>query len=111
MEKLTCNQTIILLQISRGTLRQEEYIGTYLSDLRLLERLNYIIPEDNKDGFKLTQHGEDRIEFIKMCPPEDPNPMLVETIKLIRYFVDRVEAGTIRSKTIYNMYKKFLENI
>jgi hypothetical protein len=30
-------------------------------------------------------------------------------IELLQYFVDRVEAGTIRSKTTYRKYKSFLE--
>ena len=32
-----------------------------------------------------------------------------EAVKLLQYFVDRVEAGTIRSKTTYAKYKEFLD--
>jgi len=84
METLTCNQTIVLLQLSRGTLRQEEFIGTYLSDLRLLERLDYIkVDEAREDGFELTHRGEERVELIKRFPPATPNTELIEAIRLI----------------------------
>jgi len=36
---------------------------------------------------------------------------LLEALELLQYFVDRVEAGTIRSKTTYKKYKDFLDNI
>jgi hypothetical protein len=36
---------------------------------------------------------------------------LLEALELLQYFVDRVEAGTIRSKTTYKKYKDFLNNI
>ena len=36
---------------------------------------------------------------------------LLEALDLLQYFVDRVEAGTIRSKTTYKKYKDFLDNI
>jgi len=35
----------------------------------------------------------------------------LEALDLLQYFVDRVEAGTIRSKTTYKKYKDFLDNI
>jgi hypothetical protein len=34
-----------------------------------------------------------------------------EAIELIQYFVDRVEAGTIRSRITYGKYKDFLDSI
>ena len=34
-----------------------------------------------------------------------------KAIKLLEYFVNRVEQGTIRSKTTYSMYKQFLAEI
>jgi len=36
---------------------------------------------------------------------------LTEALDLLQYFVDRVEAGTIRSQTTYKKYKDFLDNI
>lgn len=36
---------------------------------------------------------------------------LLEALDLLQYFVDRVEAGTIRSQTTYKKYKDFLDNI
>lgn len=36
---------------------------------------------------------------------------LLEALDLLQYFVDRVEAGTARSKTTYKKYKDFLDNI
>lgn len=35
----------------------------------------------------------------------------LEALDLLQYFVDRVDAGTIRSKTTYKKYKDFLDNI
>lgn len=37
--------------------------------------------------------------------------LLLEALDLLQYFVDRVEAGTIRSQTTYKKYKDFLDNI
>ena len=34
-----------------------------------------------------------------------------EAIELIKYFVDRVEGGTIRSETTYKKYKDFLAKV
>lgn len=35
----------------------------------------------------------------------------LEALELLQYFVQRVEAGTIRSKTTYEKYKNFLDKI
>lgn len=35
----------------------------------------------------------------------------MEAVELIEYFVDRVEAGTIRSTKTYTKYKEFLSRI
>lgn len=40
-----------------------------------------------------------------MYTKEDVNPLL----EAIQYFIDRVEKGTIKSKTTYNMYKNVIE--
>ena len=37
--------------------------------------------------------------------------LFIEAIELIRYFVKRVEEGSIRSKTTYVKYKQFLEKV
>jgi len=37
--------------------------------------------------------------------------IIEEATELIQYFVDRVEAGTIRSRTTYKKYKDFLDKI
>ena len=36
---------------------------------------------------------------------------LKRAVELIKYFVQRVEEGSIRSRTTYNMYKSFLIDI
>lgn len=36
---------------------------------------------------------------------------LKEAVELIQYFVDRVDAGTIRSKITYSKYKEFLSSL
>ena len=35
--------------------------------------------------------------------------LLSEAIELLKYFTDRVEIGSIRSKTTYKKYKDFLD--
>jgi hypothetical protein len=41
----------------------------------------------------------------QMYTKEDVNPLL----EAIQYFIDRVEKGTIKSKTTYNMYKNVIK--
>jgi len=43
------------------------------------------------------------------CEEVTDNSRFDEAVKLLQYFVDRVDAGTIRSKTTYTKYKSFLD--
>jgi len=47
------------------------------------------------------------------CDTEDiePDDKFLEAVELLQYFVDRVEAGTIRSQTTYKKYKDYLAGL
>lgn len=53
---MTCNQLILLLQIYRGTLKNELKIGTFKDDVLFLEREGYIktSPAFNDTHFECT---------------------------------------------------------
>ena len=58
----------------------------------------------HKEGeFYLVSDTEEKIDKL-----EKQNKELIENIQ---YFIDRVEAGTIRSKTTYAIYKNLLAKI
>lgn len=66
----------------------------------------------NKDGFNIYNHYDTRPSFIAGAKWQQERSYSEEEVKpllnAIKYFIDRVENGTIRSKTTYNMYKEVL---
>lgn len=69
------------------------------------------------DCYELDTDIDDKIilDTSRTKPIEPQSPLPVQgyskAIELIKYFVDRVEAGTIRSKTTYAKYKEFLASL
>jgi len=61
------------------------------------------IPDGNDDDdvIGMSVGTENYLENLLTDPDE-------EALELLQYFVDRVEAGTIRSQTTYNKYKNYL---
>lgn len=51
-------------------------------------------------------------EYARQSTPDQvPVEVRDELLKALKYFTDRVEAGTIKSKTTYSMYKEILERL
>lgn len=51
------------------------------------------------------------IERIMDDYSEQETELLIEAVELIKYFVNRVEAGTIRSVRTYDKFKNFLKKV
>ena len=67
------------------------------------------IPNTADDDEELTGMVVGTTEYVEDIFGDEER--LLEALDLLQYFVDRVEAGTIRSKTTYKKYKDFLDNI
>ena len=70
--------------------------------------LNYITKEDSIPTSKYAGRisGKELSEYVVTAPNKFP-----EALKLIEYFVNRVEEGSIRSQITYLKYKDFLKSL
>lgn len=91
----------------------EEIHPVYLITMAALDMdWQIAIPNTADDDEELTGMVVGTEEYLAgIFSEEDDEERLTEALNLLQYFVDRVEAGTIRSKTTYKKYKDFLDNI
>jgi len=72
-------------------------------------KINKTVEELATEFHNLNPYSED-VKYGFISGYNLANKKFEQAKELIEYFVNRVEEGSIKSKTTYKLYKEFLEN-